>query len=173
MFPVLEPKTDTIMAIPPAHFRTRASLLDRLIDTTPGEKKEVRPLRIMDRADIRASVSRDLGWLLNTRTPLTAAEFDSRELTVIDFGIPDFGQGTPENLADQKQRASRTEKAIRAFEPRLRDVNVFFEEEMSSERSLHMTIEAVMVADDVREPVAFMTIYDSETGKMEIDADQY
>ena len=161
------------MAIPPAHFQTRASLLDRLIDVAPRERRELRPLRIMDRPDIRASVARNLGWLLNTRTPLSAGEFDTRELTVIDYGVPDFGEGTPENLKDQKQRAARTEKAIRAFEPRLQDVNVSIEIEMDSERSLRMIIEAVMVADDVREPVSFMTIYDSTTGKMEINADQY
>jgi len=55
----------------------------------------------------------------------------------------------------------------------LQDVKVSIEMEMDSERSLKMTIEAVMVADDVREPVSFMTIYDSETGKMEINAEQY
>jgi type VI secretion system protein ImpF len=161
------------MAIPPAAFRARASLLDRLIDTAPQEKRELRPLRIMEKGDIRAAVSRDLGWLLNTRTPLPAEAFDTRELTVIDYGVPDFGKGTPTNVKDQKLRAARTEKAIRAFEPRLQDVKVSIETEMDSERSLRMTIEAVMVADDVREPVSFMTIYDSETGRMEINADQY
>lgn len=128
-------------------------------------------MRIMERPDIRAAVSRDLNWLLNTRTPLTAEEFDTRDLTVIDFGVPDFGKGTPENVRDQKQRAARTEKAIRAFEPRLQNVKVSIVPEMGSERSLTMIIEADMVADDVRDPVSFMTIYDSTTGKMEINAE--
>ncbi len=161
------------MAIPPPFFKVRASLLDRLIDRTPRETRELRPLRIMDRPDIRAAIARDLGWLLNTRTPLTAGEFADRKLTVIDYGVPDFGKGTPSNVKDQKQRAALTEKAIRAFEPRLQDVKVSIEMEMDSERSLQMNIEAVMVADDVREPISFMTIYDAETGKMEIHADQY
>ena len=159
------------MAIPPVSFKTRASLLDRLIDMAPREKRELRPLRTMERPDIRAAVARDLRWLLNTRTPLSAGEFDARELTVIDYGVPDFGMGTPASFRDQKQRASRTEKAIRAFEPRLQDVRVSIAPKMDSERSLQMTIEAVMVADDVREPVSFMTIYDSETGTLEINAD--
>jgi type VI secretion system protein ImpF len=159
------------MAIPPVTFKTRASLLDRLIDMAPREKREARPMRIMDRPDIRAAISRDLGWLLNTRTPLTAEQFDSRDLTVIDYGVPDFGKGTPENVRDQKQRAARTEKAIRVFEPRLQNVKVSIVPEMGSERSLTMIIEAEMVADDVKEPVFFMTIYDSETGKMEINAE--
>jgi len=127
----------------------------------------------MERPDIRAAVARDLGWLLNTRTPLTAEEFETRELTVIDFGVPDFGKGTPASFEDQKLRAALTEKAIRAFEPRLQDVKVSIEADMDSERSLRMVIQAVMVGDDVREPVSFMTIYDSETGKMKIDAEQY
>jgi len=161
------------MAIPPATFKTRASLLDRLIDAAPREIRELRPLRTMDRPDIRAAVSRDLGWLLNTRTPLTAEEFESRDLTVIDFGVPDFGKGTPESFKDQKLRAALTEKAIRAFEPRLQDVRVSIVADMANERALRMIIEAVMVADDVREPVSFSTIYDSKTGTMEINAEQY
>jgi type VI secretion system protein ImpF len=159
------------MAIPPASFKTKASLLDRLIDAAPHEKREIQPLRTMERPDIRAAVSRDLGWLLNTRTPLTAEEFDTRELTVIDYGVPDFGKGTPESFKDQKLRAALTEKAIRVFEPRLQDVKVTIEAEMKGERTLRMIIEAVMVADDVRVPVSFRTIYDSKTGTTEINAE--
>ncbi len=159
------------MAIPPATFKTRASLLDRLIDAAPHEQRELRPLRTMDRPDIRAAVSQNLSWLLNTRTPLTAEEFERRELTVIDFGVPDFGKGTPESFKDQTLRAALTEKAIRAFEPRLQDVKVSIEADMDNERALRMIIEAVMVADDVREPVSFSTIYDSKTGTLEINAE--
>jgi type VI secretion system protein ImpF len=124
----------------------------------------------MQRPDIRAAISRDLGWLLNTRTPLSAEEFERRDLTVIDYGVPDFGKGTPESVKDQKLRAALTEKAIRTFEPRLQDVSVSIELDMDSERSLRMVIQAVMVADDVREPVSFETIYDSETGQTTINA---
>lgn len=159
------------MAIPPESFKTRASLLDRLIDTAPMEKREIRPLRTMERPDIRAAVARDLGWLLNTRTPLTTEAFEARELTVIDYGVPDFGKGTPESFKDQKLRAALTEKAIRAFEPRLQDVKVSIEAAMKNERALRMVIEAVMVEDDVREPVSFRTIYDSKTGTLEINAE--
>ena len=127
-------------------------------------------MRTMDRPATRAAIARDLGWLLNTRTPLTAEEFDARDLTVIDFGVPDFGKGSPASGRDQALRALLTEKAIRAFEPRLRDVNVSIEPAMDSERSLRMIIEAVMVGDDVGEPVSFETIYDSETGRTKIDA---
>jgi len=130
-------------------------------------------LRTMDRPATRVAIARDLGWLLNTRPPLTAEEFDARDLTVIDFGVPDFGKGTPASERDQMLRALLTEKAIRAFEPRLRDVNVSIEPAMDSERSLRMIIEAVMVGDDVGEPVSFETIYDTETGQTKIDAEPY
>ena len=158
------------MAIPPASFKSRASLLDRLIDAAPLQRREPRPLRTMDRPDIRAAIARDLGWLLNTRTPLTAEEFEARELTVIDYGVPDFGKGSPASVRDQKLRANLTEKAIRVFEPRLRDVKVSITTDMDSERSLRMTIEAVMVGDDLAEPVSFETIYDAETDRTKINA---
>ena len=54
-------------------------------------------------------------------------------------------------LDDAKSQAE-TERAILAFEPRLRDVKVSIAPAMDNERSLRMTIEAMMVGDDVGEP---------------------
>jgi type VI secretion system protein ImpF len=146
----------------------RASLIDRLVDVAPRSSREQRPLRAHDRAAMRASVRRDLGWLLNTRTPLPGEAFDRRELTVIDYGIPDFGSYSPESISDMKLMARRIGRAIAAFEPRLQNVSIGFRKEMDNERSLGAMIEADLVIDEVREPVSFLTVFQQETGQVNV-----
>ena len=149
----------------------RATLVDRLVDTAPRRRREVRPLRTQDSKTLRATVARDLGWLFNTRTPLTGPEFDRRELTVIDYGIPDFGGISPESPSERKQMARRIGRAIAAFEPRLQSVQVTIAPVMVGERSLATMIEAELVVETLREPVAFRTIFQQSTGTVTIDDD--
>lgn len=148
--------------------RARASLIDRLIDGNPKEAREIRPLRTLNREALRAAIRRDLGWLLNTRTSLPTEDFDERELTVLEYGIPDFGGFSPENEVALKQMARRLSRAITAYEPRLQDVHVEMAMEMDTERRLQMIISAVIAVDEFREPVSFLTIFQKDTGEMEI-----
>ena len=149
-------------------FQVRASLVDRLVDSDPRSTREIRPLRAFDREAFRASVRRDLGWLLNTRTPLPAGEFDRRELTVIDYGIPDFGSYSPESISDMKLMAKRITRAVTFFEPRLQQVRIEFREKMDDERSIGAVIEAELVTDEVREPVSFLTVFQQKTGQVKV-----
>jgi type VI secretion system protein ImpF len=159
------------MPIGPSKTRFRASLLDRLLDAAPRQRREVHPLRTQDSKTLRAAVARDLGWLLNTRTPLDGAEFDRRELTVIDFGIPDFGGLSPENPADRRSMARRIARALAAFEPRLASVRVTVAPRMSGERGLEAFIEAELAVETLREPVAFRTVFQQKNGMVEIHDD--
>ena len=148
--------------------RARASLIDRLVDHAPRVTREIRPLRTLNREALRASIRRDLGWLFNTRTPLPTDDFDERELTVLEYGIPDFGGVSPENERHLNKMAQRISRAITAYEPRLQDVQVEMVLEMETERRLQMIISAVLAVDEFREPVSFLTIYQKDTGEMEI-----
>ncbi|GBC62141.1 type VI secretion system baseplate subunit TssE [Desulfonema ishimotonii] len=143
----------------PAPFKARATLLERLTDYEPRQKAEPHPLRVLSREGLKESVRRNLDWILNARTPLTGDEFDHDELTVIHYGIPDFGGYSPENPEDRKRLARRIRRAVRFFEPRLRDVRVTVGPQMENERTLRVIIiHAVMVEADIREPVIFKTI---------------
>ncbi|MDD2390575.1 MAG: type VI secretion system baseplate subunit TssE, partial [Desulfobacterales bacterium] len=97
---------------PKSSFKARASLMDRLVDQHPASHREARPLRTLSRKRLKESLSRDLEWLLNTRTSLPAAVFDEMDLTVIDYGIPDFGSCFTANEEDHKRLAGRVKKAI-------------------------------------------------------------
>ena len=48
--------------------RLQPSLLDRLTDDEPDEQEESRDRRVLSMSQLRQSVLRDVGWLLNTRS---------------------------------------------------------------------------------------------------------
>ena len=149
-------------------FRARASLIDRLIDLDPKSYGEALPLRTFSMQELKESVRRDLGWLLNTRTSLPGDLIDKRDLTVIDYGIPDFGSYSPENPDDRGLLARRITRSISAFEPRLQKVKVTVEPEMENEKTLRIIIDAELIVESVREPVSFHTVFHNKTGKWEL-----
>ncbi len=146
----------------------RASLIDRLIDEDPSVCREIRPLRTLSPKKQKASIARDLMWLLNTRTPIPASLYRQKELTVIDYGIPDFGKSSPANPDDRDILAQSMSKAISVYEPRLRNVRVFVKPETRDEKTLVVVIEAIMAVDEVREPISFQTIYQKDSGAWDI-----
>jgi type VI secretion system protein ImpF len=149
-------------------FRARASLIDRLVDDQPAVRRESRPLRTLTRKQLKAVVMRDLGWLLNTRTSGKPSRFDSEELTVIDYGMPDFGAYFTANPEDRERLIQRMIRAISAFEPRLQKVRIAVEPIKINEKKLKILIEAVIVVHTVRAPVSFLTVFHDKTGTMEI-----
>ncbi|MFH1350718.1 MAG: type VI secretion system baseplate subunit TssE [Pseudomonadota bacterium] len=148
--------------------QVRASLIDRLVDLDPRSEGEARPLRTLTREELRESLRRDLNWLLNTRTSLPGHLVDDRELTVIEYGIPDFGSYSPQNPDHQALLAKRITRSLSAFEPRLKNVRLIVEPEMPDENALRIRIDAEMVVDQVREPVSFETVFQTKNGTWEV-----
>jgi type VI secretion system protein ImpF len=101
--------------------RLQPALLDRLADDEPEKKLEGRDQRVMSIAKLRASVLRDLSWLLNS-VHLEATEdlsdCPSVQRSVLNYGVPSFTGGAIDQLG-----VTQTEEAIRQailrFEPRL------------------------------------------------------
>jgi type VI secretion system protein ImpF len=146
----------------------RASLIDRLVDLNPKSQWEEQPFRTLSREELRESVRRDLEWLLNTRTSFPGSPLDKKDLTVIYYGIPDFGSYSPANPDHQELLAKRITRSISAFEPRLKNVRVIVEPEMPNEKTLRIHIDAVLVVESLREPVSFQTVLQGQTGTLEI-----
>jgi type VI secretion system protein ImpF len=169
----------------------RALLFDRLVDLHP-EQKEERPLRILDREQMRESVRRELGRLLNTRCSLPLHGLGEVERSVINYGIPDFSSLSPHNADDQALMASIIGQTITAFEPRLRQVRVevgpigdhessviqltkcahdifeMNEPRSGGEGRLWISIEAFMATDMFNEPVSFPVSLNSKNGAVEV-----
>ena len=110
--------------------RLQPSLLDRLIDSAPGEKVEAVDARVLSRSQLRAAVLRDLSWLFNaTRAEpdqssedaealaLWASNDDARR-SVLNFGMPAFA-GVTLSAMDSDAIERVVESAIRDFEPRI------------------------------------------------------
>lgn len=102
--------------------RIQPSLLDRLTDEAPGERRESRQQRILSMRQLRESVIRDLGWLLNT-TCLDAVQdlrpFPNAARSVINYGISGLaGHTTTDIDAASLERMLR--RSIEDFEPRFR-----------------------------------------------------
>ncbi len=153
------------------HFR--ASLIDRLIDETPRLQREARPLRAQTRRGLRETLRRDLTWLLNTRTSLTAARFDeTRELTAIHYGMPSLTVYTPVSDEAQAALARRITRVIEAFEPRLTRVRVQVIPARKTERSLRVRIEGMLRTESAREPISFLTVFQTTGGGWEVHESQ-
>lgn len=147
----------------------RALIFERLVDleakSSPGEQ---RPLRILDKRELKESVRRELGRLLNTRCSLPSQLLGQEERTVLDYGIPDFSSFSPHNADDHRLIASIIGQTIAAFEPRLQQVRVQVEQFLESERSLRIKIDALLVTETITESVSFPVRINNKTGAAEV-----
>ncbi len=93
-----------------------APLLDRLIGYEDGV--------LLDAAGLRHSLALDLQRLFNSTSRLAIDDFLDLELTVLDYGLPDFRGLSPQSYPDREIMGAAIGKAIAAFEPRLALVQV-------------------------------------------------
>lgn len=132
-----------------------ASILDRLVDLKPKEKTEKNVFRAYSKTELQDAVLRDLTWLLNTRCPISYKILEKREQrSVIDYGIPDFGDLYTQNPDDRVILIEAIEQAIHLYEPRLKDVRVILDKEQD-QRQLVGYIEASLMFNHTVEPLTF------------------
>lgn len=158
-------RTDTTVRITP-------SVLDRLIDHDPRETREPPKSRSTTLLELKASVRRDLEWLLNTRTFLDPDELDAPETknSVAVYGLPDITGLSAQNRDEQSKVLRAVEHSIRVFEPRFLDLKVTMEPPTATERSIRFRIQAQLDVDPVPEPIAFDTVL--KLGSSDFDVKQ-
>jgi type VI secretion system protein ImpF len=149
----------------------RALLFDRLVDV-PDWNQHEQPSLIMDQNQLRASVRRELGRLLNTRCSIPLHQFAEEERSVVNYGIPDFSSLSPHNADDHALIASIVGQTIAAFEPRLRQVQVEVGPASIAESALSLYISAKLVIGLFTEPVSFPVILNSKSGAAELHDSQ-
>jgi len=133
----------------------RALLFDRLVDLDPSSPVEQQPLRVLTVDEVRESVQRELERLLNTRSPTPADEWEDKERTVLDWGLPDYSGWYTRSPPSQGRLARLLEATIRAFEPRMLDPRVTVEGRDADDRSLAVWIEGTIRVGTILEPVSF------------------
>lgn len=159
------------MAQPKPITGARALLFDRLVDVPDWEEQE-RPLRILNREQLKASVRRELERLLNTRCSIPLHQLGAEERSVVNYGIPDFSSLSPHNADDHALIASIVGQTITAFEPRLRQVRVEVGPVFSAGSTLWLNINAELAVGLFSEPVSFPVTLNSKTGTAELHDSQ-
>jgi type VI secretion system protein ImpF len=154
--------------------RLQPSLLDRLTDDDPGAPRESRDQRFFDVRRLRASVLRDLAWLLNATNGSCGpaiADHPHAARSTLDFGIPDLAGASASGI-DADELARQVKEAILRFEPRiLREglaVQVAARPEAVGSPQLTMRIEGVLWALPAPVRIQVNTSFDLESGRVQV-----
>jgi type VI secretion system protein ImpF len=150
----------------------RALLFDRLVDLHPDADEGERPVRILNREQLRTSIRRELERLLNTRCSLPLHDLAEEERSVVNYGIPDFSSLSAQNADDLALIGSIISQTISAFEPRLSQVTVEVQPVDEKEGSLWLYIDGVMAVDLFNEPVSFPVLLNSKNGAAKVHDSQ-
>jgi len=138
-----------------------APLFERLTDEAPAVAGEPRPFRTLDADGLRRSVIAELQRLLNTRRGWAPRRWPHAG-TVLGYGVPDHALDNPGSVRDQDELCRDIERAIRAFEPRLREPSVWVTEPVAGRGLLSLGITGTVYLGRRALPVAFATTLTSE-----------
>jgi len=158
------------MALSDNQLRVTPSILDRLVDMDPRESREAPKSRSTSIRELKASVRRDLEWLLNSRCFIDASDpgLEETSRSVAVYGLPDIVGLSAENHMEQKRLTQALEQAIRKFEPRFLDMKISMEPPTPTERTMKFRIEANLDMDPVPEPIVFDTVLQLGSGDFAI-----
>ena len=100
--------------------RLQPVLLDRLTDLTPHTRVEAEDNRMMNKAQIREAVLRDLSWLLNAVQPLRGLSEAHAQAanSVLNYGLPPMS-GQMASRVDISLLERTIKQSILRFEPRV------------------------------------------------------
>ncbi len=114
------------MAEPNRHDRLQPSLLDRLTDDMPEQKREGFDRQVLTMQQLRAAVLRDLAMLMNTTNLSATDDLEGLPLAAasgLNYGVPSFiGAVASTDRVTSLEQTIAT--AIRQFEPRIRPASV-------------------------------------------------
>lgn len=120
----------------------------------------------------KASVKRDLEWLLNTRTVFDkekrVEKYAELSTSVYAYGLEDITSVNVGSVLDQRRLVEMMERSVRLFEPRLRDIHIEFDTVAGGSRSLKFKITGVLMIYPEPENIWFDTVLDSNNGKYEV-----
>ena len=154
--------------------RLQPSLLDRLTDKDPDRLSESRTERVLSLQQLRKSVIRDLGWLLNTDNLALGQDRENYpELahSVLNYGMPDMSGKSVSNI-DSETLVNNVRQAIIDFEPRiLRNsikINIVIDDDKMNTQAVSFEIEGELWAQPTPLRVYLKTDLDLETGNVNV-----
>ncbi len=154
--------------------RLQPSLLDRLTDNAPSQTQESRDDRVLSPRRLKASVLRDLTWLLNTCDLASArdlAPYPEVVQSVLNFGLPDLA-GRNVSGMDIPTLERELRRAILRFEPRiLRQtlvVRAVVDESHMSHNAIRFDIEGELWGQPLPQQLYLKTEVDLESGDVAV-----
>jgi type VI secretion system protein ImpF len=149
------------------------SLLDRLTDADPRSSADPAITLSESVRRFKASIQRDLEWLLNTRRipePMPEDWFEQLPHSVYYYGIPDITSLSRDTRESRMIVLRDIEDAIATFEPRLSDVRITVVEVEGEQfrRELRFHIEATLRMDPTPEQVVFDTVLNFASGEYDV-----
>lgn len=151
------------------------SLLERLIDRDPAAGSDAQVPRAQSVRLLKASLRRDLEWLLNTRRNPEPPPEACQELerSLYSYGLPDISSLNYEVAADRMHLARLLERTISLFEPRLERLKVTVLETVpGSSHVLRFQIEGLLTMDPAPEFISFDTILQLASGEYQVKGEQ-
>ena len=148
------------------------SLLDRLIDDEPDVTTEPAWQQSQDLREYQLAVLRDVENLLNSRPTRTELADGLPEVaqSVLTYGMPDFTSIGISGLDDRERLRRAVQRTVQRFEPRLRNVRaILHEPENRFERSLRLTVEAMLHVDPEPVAISFDTLVQPAAGTCKVE----
>lgn len=149
----------------------RLSVLDRLLEEDEHAGAAGTPWsRSVER--LKASLLRDVEWLLNTRQTLEPAGPSHPEVqrSVYHFGLPDLTSLSAGSDGTRRRLLRQVEDAIRLFEPRLSRVRVSAPEDApAGGREVRFVVEALLEMDPEPQRVTFDTVLEPASGTFRVN----
>ena len=156
------------------------SVLDRLVDEDPSKQNDLERPRAQLLRELKQSVRRDLENLLNTRVCLYPIpnpfpdHWKNLENSLVNYGVPDFGGLMMGARSERENLRKRVENAIRHFETRFKQVQVFLVDDKGDnrDRTVRFRIDGLLHAEPTPEPVVFDSQLQPTSGDFTVSASQ-
>jgi type VI secretion system protein ImpF len=147
------------------------SVVDRLFDDQPGLAGDPQLTREESERRFRASVRRDVEWLLNTRrTMMPAPDWcpEARQ-SVYEYGLVDTTGIAVGTAAGRKTLLTTIQNTIERFEPRLTNTVVrLVDAANDTALQIHFVVSATLLMDPSPEQVVFDTVLEVGRGEYEV-----
>lgn len=124
-------------------FACAAPLFDRLLGTSDSSEIDTK----LDSVGLKQSLAREMGQLFSTKSRLTLSEYLTHELTVLDYGLPDFTTLSPAAENDITLVTEVLTKCLEKYEPRLSMVLVTVKPDAANKTAAHATVMAAVTID--------------------------
>lgn len=154
--------------------RLQPSLLDRLTDAAPERHEESRDERVLSPRRLKASVIRDLEWLLNTCDLASVQDlspYPQVVSSVVNFGMPDLAGRNLSGL-DVLTLERELRQAILRFEPRILrqslTIRALIDPEQMTPNAIRFDIEGELWGSPLPQRLYLKTNVDLEDGTVQV-----